>query len=80
MVRFEIILDYMDPIISAYESFLEVQQIDIAGIEFITDRAGCKWTYDVNVNTNYNAEAELRAGVSARVCLAQYLKKELARR
>ena len=47
-------------------------------IEFIIDHTGCKWTYDVNVNTNYNAEAELRAGVNARVRLAQYLKKELA--
>ena len=79
IARFEIISDYMDPIISRYEKFLHQNQIDIAGIEFITDSAGCKWTYDVNVNTNYNAEAELRAGVSARVRLAQYLKKELAR-
>ena len=79
IARFEIILDYMDPIISRYEEFLHQNQIDIAGIEFITDHAGCKWTYDVNVNTNYNAEVELRAGVSARVRLAQYLKKELAR-
>ena len=79
IARFEIISDYMDPIISRYEKFLHQNQIDIAGIEFITDHAGCKWTYDVNVNTNYNAEVELRAGVSARVRLAQYLKKELAR-
>ena len=79
MLRFEIITDYVDPIISRYENFLREQQIDIAGIEFIIDRGGCKWTYDVNVNTNYNAEAELRAGVNARVRLVQYLKKELAR-
>jgi len=79
MLRFEIITDYVDPIIPRYEKFLHEHQIDIAGVEFITDHAGCKWTYDVNVNTNYNAEAELRAGVNARVRLAQYLKKELAR-
>ena len=79
MLRFEIITDYVDPIISRYENFLREQQIDIAGIEFIIDRAGCKWTYDVNVNTNYNVEAELRAGVNAHIRLAQYLKKELAR-
>ena len=78
ILRFEIITDYIDPIIPRYETFLHEQQIDIAGIEFIIDHTGCKWTYDVNVNTNYNAEAELRAGVNARVRLAQYLKKELA--
>ena len=79
MARFEIISDYMDPIIYRYEKFLDQKKIDIAGIELITDHAGYKWTYDVNVNTNYNAEAELRAGVNARVRLVQYLKKELAR-
>ena len=79
IAQFEIMSDYMDPIISRYEKFLHQNQIDIAGIEFITDHAGCKWTYDVNVNTNYNAEAEQRAGVNARARLTQYLKKELAR-
>jgi hypothetical protein len=79
ILRFEIVTDYVDPIISRYEKFLREQQIDIAGIEFIIDRGGCKWTYDVNVNTNYNVEAEHRAGVNARFRLAQYLKKELAR-
>ena len=79
IARFEIMSDYMDPISCRYEKFLNQNQIDVAGIEFINDHAGCKWTYDVNVNTNYNAEAELRAGVNARVRLAQYLKKELAR-
>jgi len=79
IARFEIISDYMDPIIYRYEKFLHQKKIDIAGIEFITDHLGCKWTYDVNVNSNYNAEAELRAGVNAPARLAQYLKKELGR-
>ena len=75
---FEIIPAYSDPILGEYEAFLSAQSIDVAGIEFITDHSGQKWTYDVNVNTNYNSEAEDRAGVDARACLARFLQRELA--
>jgi hypothetical protein len=61
-----------------YESFLRVNHIAIAGIEFICDRDGVNYTYDVNTNTNYNIEAEARAGRSAMTALARYLGEELA--
>ncbi|MFT5142733.1 MAG: hypothetical protein ACI80V_002079 [Rhodothermales bacterium] len=51
------------PIIEAYGRFLQANQIEIAGIEFIQDHAGTLHTYDVNTNTNYNADAEARSGV-----------------
>ena len=75
---FEIIPTYSDPILGQYEAFLSAHSIDVAGIEFITDHSGRKWTYDVNVNTNYNSEAEERAGVDARAHLARFLQRELA--
>jgi hypothetical protein len=34
-------------------------------------------TYDVNTNTNYNADAENRAGRSAMAALAGFLGREL---
>lgn len=52
------------PIIGQYEQFLSQNNIEIAGIEFIRDRAGEIMTYDVNTNTNYNAQAEMDAGVA----------------
>src|SRR5215813_8738561 len=51
---------------------------DVAGIEFITDTDGVRHTYDVNTNTNYNPEAEARAGRSGMNTLAQYLGAELS--
>ena len=62
-----------------YEAFLSANDIDVAGIEFVTDSAGTVYTYDVNTNTNYNRDAEARAGRSAMATLAGYLGAELER-
>jgi len=61
------------------EAFLAANDIEVAGIEFIRDQAGMLHTYDVNTNTNYNPEAEARAGRSATTALARFLGAELAR-
>jgi hypothetical protein len=74
------IIDYIDPALRRqYENFLATNAIDVAGIEFITDIDGVRHTYDVNTNTNYNPDAEARAGRSGMETLAQYLGAELAR-
>jgi hypothetical protein len=56
--KFKILEDFSMPNIDAYESFLAANDIGISGIEFILDEQGQAWTYDVNVNTNYNSKAE----------------------
>lgn len=60
--RFRILSDFDDPLIADYEAFLAANDIQIGGIEFLRDKAGRAWTYDINVNTNYNSAAEARAG------------------
>jgi hypothetical protein len=65
------------------ERFLAGAGIDVAGIEFIHAEDGRLLVYDVNTNTNYNAEAEQRAGRadtgrSGPGALADYLAAELA--
>jgi hypothetical protein len=71
--RFEIV-DTIDPRLRrAFEGFLAANDIEVAGIEFMVDGAGQAWTYDVNTNTNYNPDAERRAGRSAPLALARYL-------
>ena len=68
------IIENPDPeLIAQYEKFLEANAIDVAGIEFISDEKGKKYTYDINTNTNYNAQAETKAGVFAMLELAKYL-------
>ena len=73
------IIDAIDPALKRqYENFLAANAIDVAGIEFITDPDGVRCTYDVNTNTNYNPDAEARAGRSGMDTLAQYLGTELS--
>lgn len=51
--------------------------LDVSAFEFITDSDGIPYVYDINTNTNYNSEAEGRAGLSAMSVLAEYLGHEL---
>jgi hypothetical protein len=77
--RFNII-DGIDPALRRrYESFLAANGIGIAGIEFIVDAGGTVYTYDVNTNTNYNPDAEARAGRFGMRAVAHYLGEELSR-
>ena len=78
---FHIIDGFQNPLVSRYQHFLETNGINIAGIEFILDRRGEIYTYDVNTNTNYNSEAEAKAkaGASGMRAIAAYLGEELAR-
>jgi hypothetical protein len=77
--KFTIIDDIDTSLKYRYEAFLSANGIDVAGIEFVTDSAGVAYTYDVNTNTNYNPDAETRAGRSAMTTLASYLGDELDR-
>jgi hypothetical protein len=63
--------------------FLAASGIEVAGVEFIDALDGRKLVYDVNTNTNYNAEAEERAGVAGTMrsgpgAIAAFLGAELA--
>ena len=71
--KFRILDGFSHPLIPRWEAFLEGNDIGVAGIEFIVDRDGRAWTYDVNTNTNYNPEAEAAAGVSGMEAIARHL-------
>lgn len=75
--RFRIIDGFSHPIVERYRRFLADNDIGIAGIEFITDRNGELYTYDVNTNTNYNPDAEREAGLFGMRSIAAYLGDEL---
>jgi hypothetical protein len=76
--RFRIIDGFSHPIVERYRRFLAANGIGIAGIEFITDRNGELYTYDVNTNTNYNGDAEREAGRFGMRAIASCLGNELA--
>ncbi len=79
------IVDGIDPSLrTRLERFLSGNGIDVAGVEFISDASGQVRVYDVNTNTNYNSDAEIRAGVAGTAqsgmgALAEYLGGELSR-
>lgn len=77
--KFEILEGFDSPLIPRFERFLRDNGAHIAAFEVIVDREGRDYTYDVNMNTNYNSEAEARAGQSAMGAIARYLGDELAR-
>lgn len=77
--KFEVIGGFNDPIIEQFEAFLVGNQIAIAGIEFIRDRDGQIFTYDVNTNTNYNSDAEAAAGRYGMLAIARFLGDALGR-
>jgi hypothetical protein len=77
--RFRILKEFNHPLLERYRRFLADNGIGIAGIEFITDAAGEIYTYDVNTNTNYNRDAEEKAGIFGMRAIARYLGEELAR-
>jgi len=74
---FEIQKDFFHPIVEAHEKFLRKNKIAVAGIEIIANNKGDVFTYDINVNTNYNPEAEARAGIYGTEVLADFLKQML---
>jgi hypothetical protein len=75
--KFKVIEDFQNPIIEKYSTFLNANGIHIAGIEFITNKEGEIFTYDINTNTNYNSDAEAVAGMSGMGEIAKYLGSEL---
>ncbi|MDQ0257422.1 hypothetical protein J2S74_004880 [Evansella vedderi] len=74
--KFQIIENYNNPVIEKYEKFLQTEGIYFAGIENITDAEGRVFTYDVNTNTNYNPQAEQKAGIFGMKEVARALKRE----
>jgi glutathione synthase/RimK-type ligase-like ATP-grasp enzyme len=75
--KFKVRAGFSHPILEKYKLFLDNNGISFAGIEFIRNAEGELFTYDVNTNTNYNADAEEVANVKGMRKIAEYLKEEL---
>jgi len=76
--KFRIIKNYKrNKLIENYEKFIKKNGIEIAGIEYITDKYGIIYTYDINTNTNYNSQAEKSSKIKGMKSIAKFLKEEL---
>lgn len=75
--KFQILKDFNDPILEKYAAVLAENGINVAGIEFIRNRDGEIFTYDINTNTNYNSDAETAADIYGMKAVAEFLGAEL---
>ena len=71
--------DLGQELVPKMQQLMAAEGLDVAAFEFITDSDGMAYVYDINTNTNYNSDAETRAGLSAMGRLAAYLGQELAK-
>ncbi len=62
--RFQVLTNFTHHDIAVFEKMLWAEGIEIAGVEFLFDDKGRAWTYDININTNYNGQAEAAAGIA----------------
>ena len=77
--KFTVLKDFWIPEIPACEAFLAANGMEVAAMEFSQDENGVRHFYDVNINTNYNAKAELEAGGQKRGMrrIAEFLTSQL---
>lgn len=66
-----------DPLVAAYVRLCQFEGIEVAGIEFIEDREGRRYTYDINGTTNYSGVLGARIGIDGMREVARYLRREL---
>lgn len=66
-----------DPLVAKYLRYCARHRLDVAGIEFVEDSEGRRFTYDVNANSNYNATIEAEHGVFGMGAVADLCAREL---
>ncbi len=69
-----------DPLVQAYLRFCQDQRIDVAGIEFVEDAEGRRFTYDINMNTNFNGDVERAHGLDGMGAIAALCERRLTER
>lgn len=64
-----------DPLVQQYLRFCEAEGLEVAGIEFIEDAAGNRYTYDINGTTNYNSGVGREVGIDGMREVARHAKR-----
>ena len=67
-----------DPLVARYRALCAGEGIEIAGIEFVEDAEGRRYTYDINGTTNYNQALGDEMGVDGMAFVARYLRHVVA--
>ena len=67
-----------DPLVKNYIAMCAAEGIDMAGIEFIEDADGTRYTYDINGTTNYSGVFGEQIGIDGMREFACYLRDVLS--
>jgi len=67
-------VDSRDPLVARYIAMCQGEGLDLAGIEFIEDRHGRRYTYDINGTTNYSGVFGSRVGIDGMAVLARHIR------
>ena len=63
-----------DPLVRQYIGMCDAEGIEIAGIEFVEDGLGNRYTYDINGTTNYNQALGARIGIDGMREVARHVR------
>jgi hypothetical protein len=66
-----------DPLVQRYLAYCAQHGLDVAGIEFVEDEQGNRYTYDVNANSNYNQAVEAEHGLDGMGAIAALCARAL---
>lgn len=69
-----------DPLVQRYLAFCDRNGLSVAGIEFVEDAQGVRYTYDVNGTSNYNGGVEEAHGLSGMGAVADLCARALRQR
>jgi len=64
-----------DILVQQYRRLMRNEGIDLAGIEYVQDNNGIRYTYDINGTTNYNSVLGEQIGIDGMLQLAKYIKR-----
>jgi len=70
-----VILAVPSPLVQQYIRLCMEEGIEIAGIEFVEDARGNRYTYDINGTTNYNQALGAMMGVDGMRAVARYVRR-----
>jgi hypothetical protein len=70
-------IDANDSLVQRYIKLMKGEGIDVAGIEFVEDKNGIRYTYDINGTTNYSEVLGNKIGIHGMEKLVLYIKEHI---
>ena len=67
-------MDADDPLVQKYLRLMQNEGLVVAGIEFIEDEKGNRYTYDINGTTNYSSALIQETGIDGMTELARHIR------